>query len=95
MILDKASSHVVSCAKVSKSHGLSTFKLSNMTLVFLPPKVQLLNQGIIAFFKIRYKKKLLELILSQYATLKDLRKVVMNIRHAIMWSYEVWSELDA
>ena len=29
------------------------------------------------------------------ATLKDLRKVVPNIKHAIMWSYEVWSELDA
>jgi hypothetical protein len=36
-------------------------------------------------------------VLSQYddATLKDLRKVVPNINHAIMWSYEVWSELDA
>jgi hypothetical protein len=29
------------------------------------------------------------------ATLKDLRKVVPNIRHVIMWSYEVWSELNA
>ena len=29
------------------------------------------------------------------ATLKDLRKVVPNIRQATMWSYEVWSELDA
>jgi hypothetical protein len=27
--------------------------------------------------------------------LKDLRKVVPNIRQAIMWSYEAWSELDA
>ena len=35
--------------------------------------------------------------MSQYddATLKDLGKVVPNIRQAIMWSYEVWSELDA
>jgi hypothetical protein len=35
--------------------------------------------------------------LSQYddATLKDLRKVVPNIGQAIMWSYEVCSELDA
>ena len=35
--------------------------------------------------------------LSQYddATLKDLMKVVPNIRQAIMGSYEVWSELDA
>ena len=29
------------------------------------------------------------------ATLKDLRKVAPNIKHVIMWSYEVWSELDA
>ena len=27
--------------------------------------------------------------------MKDLRKVVPNIRQAFMWSYEVWSELDA
>jgi hypothetical protein len=35
--------------------------------------------------------------LSQYddATLKDLKKVVPNIIQAIMWSYEIWSELDA
>jgi hypothetical protein len=47
--------------------------------------------------KIQYKKKLLWWVLSQYddATLKDLRKVVPNIRQTIMWSYEVWSELDA
>ena len=37
------------------------------------------------------------LLQSEYddATLKFLRKVVPNIRHAIMWSYKVWSELDA
>jgi hypothetical protein len=101
MILDKASSHVVSCAKVGKSRGFSTLELSNVTLVFLPPNVtsilQPLDQGIIASFKIQYKKKLLRWVLSPYddATLKDMRKVVPNIRQAIMWSHEVWSELDA
>ena len=97
MILDNASLHVVSSAKVGTSRGFSTLELSNMTLVLLPPKVQPLVQGIITSFKIQYKKKLLQLILSQYGdgTLKDLRKVVPNIRHAIMWSYEVRSELDA
>ena len=56
-----------------------------------------MDQGIIASSKIQYKKKILQWILLQYddATLKDLRKVVPNIRHAIMWSYEVRSELDA
>jgi hypothetical protein len=101
VILDNASSHVVSFAKVSMSCNFSTLELSNMTFIFLPPNVtsvvQPLDQGIIASFKIQYKKKLLQWVLSQYgdATLKDLRKVVPNIKHAIMWSYEVWSELDA
>jgi hypothetical protein len=63
---------------VIKSRGLSILELSNMTLVFLPPNVtsvvQPLDQGIIASFKIQYKKKLLCWVLSQYddATLKDL-----------------------
>jgi hypothetical protein len=80
----------VSSAKVSKSRGFSTLKLRNMTLVFLPPNVtsivQPLDQGIIASFKIQYKRKLLQWVLLQYddATLKDLRKVVPNIRHASM-----------
>ena len=36
-------------------------------------------------------------VLSHYddATLKDLSKVVPNNKQAIIWSYEVWSELDA
>jgi hypothetical protein len=39
----------------------------------------------------------LQWVLSQYdeAILKDLRKVVPNIKQAFMWSYEVWTELDA
>ena len=92
MIMDNTSSH---------ARGFSTLQLSNMDLVLLPPNVisvvQPLDQGIIASFKIRDKNKLLQWVLSQYdgATLKDSRKVVPNIRHAIMWNYEVWSELDA
>ena len=39
MILDDASSHVVSSAKVGKSRGFSTLELSNMTLVVLPLQV--------------------------------------------------------
>ena len=59
MILDIASSHVVSSIKVGKFCGFSTLELSNMTLVFLPPNVtivvQPLDQGIITSLKIQYK----------------------------------------
>ena len=68
VILDNASSHVVSSAKVDKSRGFSTLELSNMSLVFLHPNVtsvvRPLDQGIIASFKIQYKKKLLQWVLS-------------------------------
>ena len=80
----------VSFAKVGKSRGFSTLKLSNMSLVFLPPNVtsvvQPLDQVIIASFEIQYKRKLLQWVLLQYddATLKDLRKVLPNIKHANM-----------
>jgi hypothetical protein len=61
MNLDNASSHVVSFAKVGKSHGFSTLSLSNMTLVFLPPNVtsgvQPLEQGILATFKFNTRRK--------------------------------------
>jgi hypothetical protein len=81
---------IVSSTKVGKSRGFSTLELSNMTLVFLPPNVtsvvQPLNQGILASFKIHYKKILLRWVLLQYddVALKDLRKVVPNIRQAIV-----------
>ena len=39
MLLDNASSHVVSSAKVGRSHGFSNLELSNMTLLFLLPNV--------------------------------------------------------
>ena len=63
MILDNESSLVVSSTKHGESRGFSTLELSNMTLVSLPPNVtsilRSLDQGIIASFKIQYKKKLL------------------------------------
>jgi hypothetical protein len=65
MILDNASSHVVNYAKVGKSRGFPTLELSNMTLVFLPPNVtsifQCLDQDVITYFKIEYKKKSMHL----------------------------------
>ena len=76
MILDNASSHVLSFAKVGKSRGFSTFG-SRYNNIFQ----KLVQEEIFAVGD----------ILSQYddATLKDLRKVMPNIRQTIIWSYEV------
>ena len=69
-----------------------------MTLVFFPPNVtcvvQPLDQGLIASFKIKYRTFFSGSgFLSQYdeATLKNLRKVMPNIRQAIsgVMKYEV------
>jgi hypothetical protein len=73
-------------------------KFFNILVVVLEIWMQLGSDALFhSTVKFQYKKKLLRWVLSQYddATLKDLRKVVPNIKQPIMWSYEVWSELDA
>jgi hypothetical protein len=97
MNLDNAYSHVVSSTKVGKSHGFPTLELSTLNSVVLPPNatsvVQSFDQGIIASFKFQYKNELLQWFYHNIMML-HWRKVP-NIRQAIIWSYEVWSELDA
>jgi hypothetical protein len=96
MISDNASSHVVSFAKAGKSHGFSTLKLSNMkSFGILSSQCykcsSTFGSRYNSIFQNSIQKKLLRWVLSHYddATLKDLRKVVPNIKQAIMWSYEV------
>ena len=63
MILSNASSCVASYAKFGKSYGFFILELNNMTVILFPTNVtnvvQPLDQGIITYFKIQYKKKLL------------------------------------
>ena len=70
-----------------ESFGLSTLQLSNIIIVFLPPNVisvvQPLDQGIITPFKVRYKKRFFEWVLSQFYssnTRHDLKKIMPNVR---------------
>lgn len=43
-----------------------------------------------------YKSKLLEWVLSRYENPneQDVREIVPNIKQALVWCYEIWTEMD-
>jgi hypothetical protein len=95
LIMDNASCHSLFGVQQKQWSGFMALPMTNVTIVFLPPNctsvVQPLDQGIIAPFKLRYKSKLLEWVLSQFDSdqQQDLRKVVTNVKQTILWSYKV------
>jgi hypothetical protein len=92
--------HVIPCVQQKQLLGFTALPMTNVTIVFLPPNctsvVQPLDQGIIVAFKMRYKSKLLAWVLSHFDLdqQQDLRKVVPNVKQAILWSYKVWTYMD-
>jgi hypothetical protein len=75
-------------------------ELSNVKLVFLPPNMaigtQPLDYGIIRNFKVKYRKMLLEFLLSHedVTTLADAIKKV-NVGDAIDWVSQSWDQVVA
>ena len=70
MLLDNASSHVLSDMPMIKVGSFDCFKLSNLLLLFFPANctsvVQPLDQGVIAALKARYNSKLATHMVTQY-----------------------------
>lgn len=102
MLMDNASSHRVPTIALEKIHGLDSFKLSNVLVVYLPPnttsKVQPLDAGIIAAFKQHYRTHLLRWYLGQYEAAADdanLAKLVPGVRQAILWSVAAMDQISA
>lgn len=104
LIIDNASSHAVDEAEEIEINGLRALRLSNVTILFLPANVtshvQPLDQGIIAAWKARYKKKLMSWLLDQYnnAVLNgaiDVRTVVPSQRQAVEWMHQAYQEMPA
>jgi hypothetical protein len=101
MFCNNAGSHDIPNSTRAMLHGLETIKLSNLTLAFLPANttsvIQPLDQGIIAAWKMGYKRKLLEWTIAEYddaAEGTDLGKVQANVKQAITWAVEAWNELS-
>jgi len=100
MLMNNAATHTVAGGKTTTLHGLKAIELSNLTIVFLPPNttshVQPLDQGIIAAFKLRYRKQLVRWILAAYDAeddTTDLSTVKPNARQAVLWLHQAWDEI--
>ncbi|KAL5475714.1 hypothetical protein EMCRGX_G025561 [Ephydatia muelleri] len=101
MLLDNASSHILSDTPMIKVGSFDCFKLSNLLLLFFPANctsvVQPLDQGVIAALKARYKSKLATHMVTQYDIdpTQDLRALSSktNVKEAIIWLLAAWGEI--
>lgn len=110
LICDNASCHTLTPEKRHKSiykkikttkrHGLDVQELSNILIVFLPAnttsKVQPLDAGIIAAYKLRYRARQLRwklAVLTDPNNKKDPAKLKANIRQGIEWTSLIWRQL--
>lgn len=72
MLMDNAASHKIPSIPSEKIHGLDSFRLSNVLVVYLPAnttsQVQPLDAGIINAFKQYYRSQLLRWHLNECET---------------------------
>ena len=90
LLMDNAPCHPASIAD----------SFSNISIKFLPKnttsKTQPLDAGIIANWKVKYKKKLLRYVCSKVDGVKNASKIVksINVSMAIEWGKRAWSEVS-
>jgi hypothetical protein len=91
---------MVTDADVEEEHGFEVIDLSHLKLVFLPDNttmvVQPLDQGIIAFTKAHYRRKLVQWVIAEAEkpesagkSLKDLRP---TFNQMMRWLNTAWKE---
>lgn len=90
LLMDNAPCHTPSIAD----------SFSSISIKFLPKnttsKTQLLDAGIIANWKVNYKKKLLRNVCSKVDGVKNASEIVksINVSMAIEWGKQAWSEVS-
>ena len=98
--MDNFATHFLKHVDKGESFGFSTLLLSNMTIAWLPPNItsaeQPLDQGINALFKVQNKKflKMGSLLVWFSITQLELRIIMPNVRHSIMWCSQVLREMN-
>lgn len=101
ILMDNAASHKISSIPTEKLHGLDSFRLSNVLVVFLPAnttsQVQPLDAGIIAAFKQYYRSQLLRWYLNECETADksvNLSKVMPGVKQAILWCVAAMEQIS-
>ncbi|KAI1004472.1 hypothetical protein K3495_g3737 [Podosphaera aphanis] len=93
LLLDNFAGHELAVRLVGGLEGLQ-----NVRVAWLPVNTkshwQPLDQGIIASFKLAYRKQWINFILNQHESGKDPQKTV-NILRAIQWSQIAWGGFEA
>jgi hypothetical protein len=91
IIMDNAGSHDIHGEVKKVIDGFKAFVLSHITILFLPPNVtsdvQPLDRGVIATFKMCYKRKLVAWTLQQIDnnSNEDLGKLNVDIFQTMLW----------
>jgi hypothetical protein len=96
LLMDNFSAHVAAVNELeAMPQGLG---LKNTEVVFLPPnstsKLQPLNQGIIASFKARYRRRWLRFMLEEHELNRNALDTI-NVLKAIQFSIRAWDEVSS
>lgn len=100
IIIDNARSHDIHGEVKKIIDGFNAFVLSHITILFFLPNVasivQPLDQGVIAAFKMCYKRILVAWTLQQIYSRpdEDLGKSNVDLFQAMLWCVAGWHELD-
>ncbi|KAI0998187.1 hypothetical protein K3495_g10007 [Podosphaera aphanis] len=90
LLLDNFAAHELAVRLVGRLEGLQ-----NVRIAWLPPNTtshwQPLDQGIIASFKLAYRRQWVNFIINQRESGKDPQKTV-NVLRAIQWSQISWED---
>ena len=91
LLLDNFSRHELGISLIGGLEGLP-----NVRIEWLPPNTtpywQPLDQGIIASFKLQYRRLWITYMLRQYEADKDPNKIV-NLLKAIQWTRTAWENV--
>lgn len=98
LLVDNASPHKAVPTEIHDVMGFKMMRLAHVTVVFLPANttsvVQPLDAGVIAAFKLHFKRMMMKWLLHQHEEGRGGPRLKPDVKDAIQWSAAVWKDLD-